>query len=217
MDTLPISPLRTYDDYLDQKRTANNDLGKNEFLKLLAAQLQYQNPLEPAKDTEFIAQLAQFSSLQQMDTMTSFQYFSLAGKYVTAKATLEDGTRGVISGVVDYIQMKDGEPYAQIGDYLVKASDISEVIDKDLLSGNEKLLEATGLIGCMVKAKVAQGENVVEVSGIVNRVAVEDQRLVAYIEGYDKSVPVGNIFDIQKLNLNSNENLEEETDGGNSL
>lgn len=44
-------------------------LGKNDFLKLLIAQIQNQNPLDPASNTEFIAQLAQFSTLEKLTTM----------------------------------------------------------------------------------------------------------------------------------------------------
>lgn len=41
------------------------ELGKNDFLKLMVAQLQAQNPLEPTSDTEYVAELAQFSQLEQ--------------------------------------------------------------------------------------------------------------------------------------------------------
>jgi len=43
---------------------ASEGMGKDQFLSLLVAQLQYQDPLEPAKDTQFVAQLAQFSQLE---------------------------------------------------------------------------------------------------------------------------------------------------------
>ena len=48
---------------------SNQPLGKEEFLKLLVTQLRYQNPLEPLKNEEFIAQTAQFSALEQMQEL----------------------------------------------------------------------------------------------------------------------------------------------------
>jgi len=45
---------------------SGGDTGRNEFLRLLATQLQYQDPLNPLQNSEFVAQLAQFSSLEQL-------------------------------------------------------------------------------------------------------------------------------------------------------
>lgn len=78
--------------------TAGTELGKEQFLQLLVTQLQYQDPLNPMEDQEFIAQMAQFSSLEQLmnlntsmqgltDATNNQQMFSATsyiGKYVTA-------------------------------------------------------------------------------------------------------------------------------------
>ena len=61
----------------DERKTGNSQLGKDEFLKILMAQLQNQDPTNPMKDNEFIAQMAQFSSLEQMTNMTqAFEKFA---------------------------------------------------------------------------------------------------------------------------------------------
>jgi flagellar basal-body rod modification protein FlgD len=62
---------RAETDFSTAGATKRNDLDKDSFLRLLVAQLEHQDPLDPKSDTEFIAQLAQFSSLEQLTNINS--------------------------------------------------------------------------------------------------------------------------------------------------
>ena len=63
-----------------------DDMGKDEFLQLLVTQLRNQDPLEPMDDTDFIAQMSQFSSLEQLVNMNNNMTEAMNMDYVTSQS-----------------------------------------------------------------------------------------------------------------------------------
>lgn len=100
------------------------ELDKDAFFKLLITQLQNQDPLKPMEDKEFIAQMAQFSSLEQMNNMNQNlkqmidvqrvnQNSSLIGKTVE-REFVEDDETNLIKGEVEKISFEDGKTFAHL-------------------------------------------------------------------------------------------------------
>ena len=94
-------------------RTPVQTLGQGDFLKLLVAQMSQQDPMSPMKDADFIAQMAQFSSLEQAKTMqqdmSSLRAISMLGESVTVKDE-ENKEEGTLTGTVTQVLMEKGVP-----------------------------------------------------------------------------------------------------------
>lgn len=114
-------------------------LGKNDFLKLLIAQLRNQDPLKPMEDKEFIAQLAQFNTLEEMQQMNQSieamatrdeitQSSALLGKQVAFYSAKQDK---LVEGLVDEVRIVDGKAVLIIGGQAVALEQVRGVREAD--------------------------------------------------------------------------------------
>ncbi len=116
-------------------------LGKDAFLQLLVAQLQYQDPLNPSTNQEFLGELAQFTSLEELQNLTSTinsnNALTLVGKNVIIESGLSSGSQNTVevAGYVEYVQMVDGKAMLSIDGQLYSADDLVTVVDDYYLSG----------------------------------------------------------------------------------
>ncbi|HVJ49565.1 flagellar hook capping FlgD N-terminal domain-containing protein [Desulfitobacterium sp.] len=143
--TNPTTP-RTQSSSQSITSAVNQTLGKDDFLKLLTTEMRNQDPLQPMDNKDTIAQLAQFSSLEQMNnlatsvgdlktSLTSFmqqslltQGSALIGKQVSGRDT--DGVT-VISGIVDSVQWLNGNPQLSLlqTDGSLKTLEMNQITD----------------------------------------------------------------------------------------
>lgn len=134
-----VNNVGTVDQLLKQREGAQRDpsaLGKDQFLQLLITQLKHQDPINPVEDKEFIAQLAQFSSLEQMQNLNTTlgdmmlaqqkltalgQATNLIGKEVELFTKEGESLFGKVSGV----QFRNGWPELMVNG---KLYDFTEVV-----------------------------------------------------------------------------------------
>lgn len=100
-----------------ERKTGNQILGKDDFLKILLAQLENQDPLNPMEDKDFIAQMASFSSLEQMMNIANLmqQWMQVSSRdallryseWIGKTVHWQEGD-ATMSAVVKSVTQKDG-------------------------------------------------------------------------------------------------------------
>ena len=112
-------------------QVGGQDLGRDAFLKLLVTQIQMQDPLEPLSAREYVAQLAQFSTVEQVQdanvrlailyqVQAVCQALLLIGRSI---ATADES----VTGVVEAVSFTDGQPKLIVGDQEVDPGDVARV------------------------------------------------------------------------------------------
>lgn len=131
---------------LKKANSANsNGMDKEAFLQLLVAQMQYQDPLEPTSNTEFISQYAQFSQVEALSNMAGsmdlMRASSLVGQEVYVKTTSSSGDVKYVDGKVDYVVYENGKAYLSINESLYSIDDLDTVADPTYLNAYKKAKE----------------------------------------------------------------------------
>jgi len=137
--------FETFEKDKENGRVPKQSLGKDDFLQLLLKQLAYQDPLSPMEDKEFIAQMAQFSSLEQITAMsqslttlssTLTQDFARIAEMISGSEaasslgkTVEifDGSR-TVQGVVHSVT-RGGDPQIMVDGFYYNWSQVTEVFE----------------------------------------------------------------------------------------
>ena len=109
-------------------------------MKLLTTQLQHQNPLEPMDNQQFVAQMAEFSALEQMQNLNKnfaaaalMQASTILGKYVEAAPLGGGNANDLIGGIVSSIRMgEDGQISLLVGGREIDASLVKTVSEPPL-------------------------------------------------------------------------------------
>jgi flagellar basal-body rod modification protein FlgD len=111
------NPLLTGADTPATSSVPQKTLGQNDFLKLLATQFKMQDPMKPVEDTAFIAQMAQFTALQQSSTMAQTmtamradEQRATANSYLGHQVTVDAGNGEFDAGNVSAIDSSGAEP-----------------------------------------------------------------------------------------------------------
>ena len=122
--TVPVSSV-------DQ---ALRGLGKDAFLKMLIAQIRYQNPLDPVKNDDFVAQLAQFSSLEAMQNVRTAVEAQAQTEGLTSAASMIGREIEIVGpdstplfGVVEQVEQTDGKVFLRVGETLVSMDQVVSV------------------------------------------------------------------------------------------
>ena len=110
--------VNDFNNKINPERKPQQSLGKNDFLKLLITQLSYQDPTSPMEDKEFIAQMAQFSTLEQMTSMAA-DFSKLTAMITGSEAS---------SALGKNVELIDGERLVQGTVKAVTRDDVPQVL-----------------------------------------------------------------------------------------
>lgn len=214
-----------YEKFKDKFKDANEDLiNSDTFLNLLVAEMTNQDPMEPTSNTEFVTQMAQFSSLtyskQSAEYSKSNYASSLVGKTVTA-SKMDGSTLVTKTGVVESV-MKNGDDYTiKVDGVSFDISNVTAISDTrtddsdSQLSGNtlgEYIAKASSMIGMAATVQAKADKGTVLDSGVVTSIQVKDGKVNLIIN--DKAYALENVVEVAYPTLEPDDSTNGTTDSG---
>lgn len=122
----------------ENKEKTNQAKGydKDSFLKILVAQMKYQDPMEPTSNTEYISQYATFTQVEQMNNMANAMSLSRASEMVGKTVTItqtnpETGTKSEVQGVVDFVTYSGNKAFLNINGTNYNVDDVTQILGED--------------------------------------------------------------------------------------
>lgn len=203
-----VSPTSDQIKLNGNQRVVNQEMDKDMFMQLLVTQLQYQDPLNPMDNQEMMAQMAQFTALEQMknvaDVTNKQLAHSLIGSYVQYTYKNEEtGQVQMTLGKVDYVKNKGSDVLLGIGEHEVTLDDIKEVIDPSNIQANSSAFD---LLGKTIQAAV-DSKN--ESTGLNEKVIIEGRVLEVRMKDGVSYVVVGTGDQAVEIELSNVQNIVE--------
>lgn len=115
------------------EQSGGSNLDKDAFLQLLVTQMQYQDPLQPMDNTEYMSQLAQFSEMEAMNNLnvsfSNSQALGLVGEYVILNVTDAAGNPKQVGGLVQYVTVSNNQALLRVNDEYYSMDQFDSVVD----------------------------------------------------------------------------------------
>lgn len=204
MDTVSgiASLLQTTGSSYTANPLGGSELGMDDFLKLLVAQMQNQDPMGGDSSgggggTEYITQLAQFTMLEQLSALKSelsaSKAYNLLGKYVYIEV---QASSEQVCGKVEGIVTRDGKQCVVVGGQTYEMSRIIGVADDSSVT-DQQLISSAAFIGKHVTATLtAENGTQTTINGIVEKITVDNGAVFLVIDG--QNVPLSGVTEISE-------------------
>lgn len=165
------------------KTESKMDETKEMFLKLLVAEMQYQDPLQPTDNSEYVKELSQFTQVETLnsvnDHVEQLQAHTLVGKYVEITDS-ESGKQ--VEGKVDFVSNNNGTMYVSVDGNLYKVTDVKSVSESNYFENTTMAASLEQMIGILPdpeRLTLSDSNRVADVASALNALSPEAYAMVS--------------------------------------